>query len=267
MPSDPLALLTVPDALDHVEPFLPTGNEFVSVPTLSPRDASIAGMNVLSMRARGLIEFRGEPLIAPRVETDGSPVPFSMAEESWTRLDDWLPQFRWAYGDATLRGTIFAPPGHRGWVYWLEFENGARSQTIRLGLDVAWRETMLTIFSTRALADTRHAAWDRWTRAFVCESASAEGTAAFAIGTDEELDMNRVAARTSVSAYEMSRAFALAAREHASLAFFVAVGVERDGARTAVVDLRRHCAAARIACWLWRKTSASPSRCRTRRCF
>lgn len=231
-------LLTVPDALDQIEPYLPTGNEFVSLPTLAPRDASIDGMNVLSMRARGLLEFRGKPLIAPIVEINNTRITLRDQLQS-ARLDDWVPQFHWTRDKANLTLTIFAPPGHRGWVYAFDFENGDDPQTIRLGLALDWRETTLTIFSTRTANDTRYAAWDRWTRAFVCESASAEGIAAFAIGADTEIE-NEVANDNC----RMTRAFALTPHQHATLAFFIAVGTERDGARTTVMDLRRRSARA-----------------------
>lgn len=232
------SLLTVPEALDQIEPYLPTGNEFLSLPTLSPRDASIEGMNILSMRARGLLEFRGKPLIAPMIEINGTRITLRDQLQS-ARLDDWLPQFHWTHDHAKLTLTIFAPPGHRGWVYAFDFENGDRAQTIRLGLALNWRETTLTIFSTRMVNDTRYAAWDRWTRAFVCESASAEGTAAFAIGADTETEND---VRNDVC--RLTRAFTLEPYQHAALAFFIAVGTERDGARTTVMDLRRRSASA-----------------------
>lgn len=236
------SLLTVPDALDHVEPYLPTGNEFVSLPTISPRDASIAGMNVLSMRARGLIEFRGAPLVTPLIVIDGKPIVLRGQLES-ARLDDWLPQFKWSQNGARLTLTIFAPPGHRGWVYLFDFENGADAQSIQLGLALNWRETVLTIFSTRAVNDARHTAWDRWTRAFVCESVSPEGTAAFAVGADCDLPPLSKTGEGRGGG-QLAREFALASHERGSLAFFIAVGAERDGARTTVMDLRRRGASA-----------------------
>jgi hypothetical protein len=251
-------LLTIPDTLDQIEPYLPTGNEFVSLPTLSPRDASVAGMNVLSMRARGLLEFRGEPLIAPIVEINDVRIALRDQMQA-TRLDDWLPQFRWTQNDTRLTLTIFAPPGQRGWVYTFDVENGDRAQTLRLGLAVNWRETTLTIFSTRTVNDTRHAAWDRWTRAFVCESVSAEGTAAFAIGADAEIENQTQRNDT----HELTREFTLAPHQHATLAFFIAVGAERDGARTTAMDLRRHGADALLAetrQWLQARRSVKPNR-------
>ncbi len=251
------SLLTVPDALDHIEPYLPTGNEFVSLPTLSPHDASVYGMNVLSMRARGLLEFRGEPLIAPIVAINDGRIALRDQMQA-TRLDDWVPQFCWTHDRAKLTLTILAPPGHRGWVYTFDVENGDRAQTIRLGLAVNWRATTLTIFSTRTVNATRYVAWDRWTRALVCESASAEGTAAFAIGADAEIE-NEVANDKC----QLTRAFTLAPHQHVSLAFFIAVGAERDGARTTVMDLRRRGARTVLEetrYWLRARRSVKPNR-------
>jgi hypothetical protein len=232
------SLLTVPDELGQVEPYLPTGNEFVSLPTLSPRDAAIYGMNVLSLRARGLLEFRGAPLFAPIVEI-GAP-PLVSQKNHVSRLDDWLPQFAWLYDDARLTLTLFAPPGQRGWVYRFEFTNGARAQTIRLGIKLNWRETALTIFSTRIVHDVRYAAWDRWTRAFVCESVSAQASAAFAVGADTEIQLQGTADIPGMEGNaELLKSFVVAPHERVTLTFFIAVGAERDGARTTVMDLRR----------------------------
>ena len=49
------------------ELYLPTGNEYVSLPDISERTAAVGSFSCLHMGAKGLVEFRGgsEPLIAP----------------------------------------------------------------------------------------------------------------------------------------------------------------------------------------------------------
>ena len=43
------------------ELYLPTGNEYVSIPTLDERTAAIGSFSCLHMGAKGLVEFRGGP--------------------------------------------------------------------------------------------------------------------------------------------------------------------------------------------------------------
>src|SRR5512137_189539 len=71
-------LLTVPQPLAEYQLYVPTGNEYVSLPTVRA-DGCIESINVLSMQARGLLEFAGDPLIAPRIGVEGQPLPANTA--------------------------------------------------------------------------------------------------------------------------------------------------------------------------------------------
>lgn len=166
------ALVTVPDALDRIDPYLPTGNEFVSLPTVSPINASVRGINVLCMQARGMIEFRGEPLFSPFLQVDGHTVPLS--EMQATRCKEWLPEYHWE---------------------------------------------------------------------------GADGEAEWLVQPDDTV--------------ELAQEVRLEPSESLSRAFFIAVGAERDGARTTVVHLRRLGAIALLDAtrkWLEEHSVAMPRR-------
>ena len=77
-----------------MDKYLPTGNDFVSLPRINERTGGIEDITFLYMAAKGLIDIRGSestPLIQPYVHLDGVG-SLSPAHLAWTRLDDWLPQ-------------------------------------------------------------------------------------------------------------------------------------------------------------------------------
>ena len=76
-----------------MDKYLPTGNDFVSLPRINERTGGIEDITFLYMAAKGLIDIRGSestPLIQPYVHLDGD-CAISPACLAWTRLDDWLP--------------------------------------------------------------------------------------------------------------------------------------------------------------------------------
>ncbi len=187
------------------------------------------------MRARGLVEFGGTPLIAPRLEI-GELLMLSGLE--WATTNGWISGFRWKGKDIELEGTICAPPGERGVVCRLAVANGERQKEIRLGLDITWNEMTLTIFSPRPLNHSRYAGWDSWTRSFVCESSGGQGGAAFAVGADAETENQFDGAVTA----NTTRLLRLEPKEKAAVTFFVRIGA-RHVAFAAILGKRGDVAA------------------------
>ena len=54
MQSERERILTVPEEMGDVESPMVTGNEWVSLPDISPADAGIATLNLIHMGSRGL---------------------------------------------------------------------------------------------------------------------------------------------------------------------------------------------------------------------
>lgn len=105
-----------------------TGNEFVALPEIRSGDASLASFTFLHMGLKGMVVVGGEegaPLMRPVVlDADGGEIAFSVVE--WTRGCFWIPSFRAELegGAGTLRGTILAPVGERGFAIRLDVEAG-----------------------------------------------------------------------------------------------------------------------------------------------
>ncbi len=89
--------------------YIPTGNEYLSFPTLRQEDGAIESLNVALMKLDGLLEVCGvgdEPLIAcPGMQKEAG-------RWNWRFRENWIPEFENTRHPA-LRGIFCAPPGER----------------------------------------------------------------------------------------------------------------------------------------------------------
>ncbi len=251
--SAPFMTSPLPESFSDV---LPTGNEYVALPDIGP-DGSIGSIHLLSMRALGLLGFRGAPLLRPFLGSGGLPPP------AWERLDHWIPTFRWLVGDLTLTETIVAPVGHKGFFIVLRVQNrGGRAQ-VAFGLDVSWDEVTYTLFSTRPLPAVRGARSDPWTRGVVMEALAGLPLAGWAIHAQPEVELPPASGAAAPLAFRLGRNLTLDRDGSAVEIFYVGVGAEGDAARTTAVDLRRRGWEALLAQtrrWLAERTSPGEDR-------
>ena len=117
-------------------PWQITGNHWITVPCISPADASIHCISALHSGLRGSIEFAGDSRFidgdAPAmfkliVERDGKARPLGEEGIAWERESGWLPSFSCKLDDLAIRGVICAPHGRSsdisGLVYEAAIEN------------------------------------------------------------------------------------------------------------------------------------------------
>src|SRR5258708_29293309 len=99
------------------EKYLPTGNEYVALPTIRERDGAVEQINVLHMGVNGLLAFSGgsRPFLTPGVTVDGKELSLD-GRLTWEREADWLPRFTMTQEPLELEGLYFAPPGEGGFV-------------------------------------------------------------------------------------------------------------------------------------------------------
>src|SRR5262249_35500983 len=89
---------------------LPTGNDWIALPTSRAADGGTRQFSVLSMAARGLLEVSGPPdgtLFQPFVRVDG--VESTLAGIRWQALGCWVPRGLCRIGDLELTFTVCAP--------------------------------------------------------------------------------------------------------------------------------------------------------------
>ncbi len=234
--TDSSNLLTIPQPIVDYVPYLPTGNEYISLPTLRP-DGCIESINVLSMQARGLLEFAGDPLITPCIGVEGQPLEASIT--SLPAGGILTPPIQGECDGVRGRILVFAPPGHCGFVVLLEATNSANeSREVALEVGLHWAEFNLAILSRREMGGHRHFVWDTWTRSLVMEITTSVGGAALAVASSEPFDEQTLAADSCRA--RLGKVYRLLPGETQPLAFYFAVAQERDGARTTTMDLRRH---------------------------
>ncbi|HEY8417977.1 MAG TPA: glycoside hydrolase family 125 protein [Limnochordales bacterium] len=263
--------MTVPEEIHHPAVYHPTGNEYVALPLISETGA-VESVNVLHMGCKGLLEFSGTdaaPLLAPVVMVGDQEVAFPSV--AWQRHEHWVPYFTAHGAGLRVRGTICAPPGHRGFVYLLEAENlSGEAVALRWGWRGCLGVARQAVYRARPLFGRRMAWYDRWTDTLALEVAAGPAAAAMALGGTrplKEIGWFLGRAKSPADAFwaalgrrggpDLEQAvrednetgaplhFALAYQEplgpgeRTAIALYAAVSAEADGACTTVVDLQR----------------------------
>src|SRR5512146_2024342 len=119
---------------------IPTGNEWIALPTIRASDAALVNFNVLSMRDRGLLQVSGDgnsPALGPYVQVDGNTV--AIRNLSWELIEYWVPTAKFSEGDIEFTLTYCAPPGSRGAFLNIRATNRGKTQTpVVLGAKASW---------------------------------------------------------------------------------------------------------------------------------
>ena len=93
---------------------VPTGNEWLALPTIRAKDGALESFNALSMRNRGLLEVTGErgtPALQPYFTVDGKSLAFR--DPSWEVVEYWIPRAHWSGDGVEVSITYCAPPEAR----------------------------------------------------------------------------------------------------------------------------------------------------------
>ena len=143
---------------------VPTGNEWISLPTIRASDAALVSFNVLSMRSRGLLEVTGEnaaPVLQPYVTIDGKPI--TLQNPSWELIEYWIPVAHFTSDGLDVTITYCAPPGSRAAFIRTTLTNH-RSQpvTASLGLKAQFGSLNRVTYTPVTLAGTRSVAGTPW---------------------------------------------------------------------------------------------------------
>ena len=136
---------------------IPTGNDWIALPSIQAGDAALRDFNLLSMRYRGLVEMAGPkdaPLMAPFIEINGARRPLSHLR--WTLRDYWIPTGEMREGGVTVKITYAAPPDSRAAIIRFQIRNdGDRPVHIAPGMTVNWGATHRVTYSPEPLKGSR----------------------------------------------------------------------------------------------------------------
>lgn len=259
--SSPRHLMTPAPALAESRAPLVTGNEWVALPAIEPDTGGVRTVEVLSMRALGSLGLAATarpwepgavapPLLRPFLEIHSQRRPGDPPKADEVRfLEAWVPELAWARDGVRLVATIWAPPGHRGFVYRLVATNsGDAPVEVAFGLQGQWEHVVYSLFRSRPLPVSLSCRQDPWTGSLAMEAIAAWPVVGWAVGWDEAPEIlewdggsNRDGSSPEQQAvrFSVGRRLALPPGGQAALTVYVTVGPEQDGARTTGVDLRR----------------------------
>jgi len=136
---------------------IPTGNDWIALPSIRAGDASLMDFNVISMRYRGLVEFAGatgQPLMKPFLDVGGVRTPLSNLR--WSLRDYWLPTGTMEAGGLRTRISYVAPPESRAAIIRFQVTNlGSAPVKVAPGMDVNWVRTNRVTYLPEPLKGSR----------------------------------------------------------------------------------------------------------------
>jgi hypothetical protein len=136
---------------------IPTGNDWIALPSIRAGDAALTDFNVISMRYRGLIEFAGatgQPLMKPFLSVGGVKKPF--ANLSWRLRDYWLPTGTMEADGLRTQISYVAPPDSRAAIIRFRVTNlGKAPIKVAPGMEVSWARTNRVTYSPEPLTGAR----------------------------------------------------------------------------------------------------------------
>lgn len=234
-------------------PWQLTGNHWLTLPCINPTDGAIHALGVLHRGARAAIEFagssdfmsgQGTPLMGPVLRVNGEVRVLAAEGIAWERAVGWLPTFTCTIGSLVVRGTIFAPYGRdadmAGAVYTFAVENrGATDVNLEIALEGALGHRQQRVRTPRPFDDD-HLVSIGPDDVLLLEGSAIPGLAAIAIGSDGPAALEAPnAASRDAQTFAIRRALVAPANGAVQVAFYIAVGPERDGAQATVAVLRR----------------------------
>lgn len=143
---------------------VPTGNEWISLPTIRASDGAIVSFNVLSMKSRGLLEvtgYGGAPVLQPYVSVDGKSL--ALQKLSWEVVEYWIPVAH--FSEDGIEGTLTycAPPGSRAAFISISITNhGSQPSKVTAGMKASWGALNRVTYTPVALNGTRTLATAPW---------------------------------------------------------------------------------------------------------
>jgi uncharacterized protein len=136
---------------------IPTGNDWIALPSIRASDGALENFNVISMRYRGLLEVAGvagRPLMTPFIEIAGVRRP--LANLQWSLRDYWIPTGTMEADGVRVRLTYVAPPDSRAAIVRFQVTNiGAVPLRVAPGMDLDWGRTSRVTYSPEPLSGRR----------------------------------------------------------------------------------------------------------------
>ena len=225
-----------------MDKYLPTGNDFVSLPRINERTGGIEDITFLYMAAKGLIDIRGSestPLIQPYVHLDGD-CAISPACLAWTRLDDWLPQSTAQLGSLELK-TLYMPPiDERGFAIQMTVHNTSESaKDVVIGLNGCWASSWHCVNEDKPLSGKATCFRSGWNSSLIFEYHAGFPMFSFAPMADVQTSSSFTCSDDGSIAYDLSHHCTVPADGTTSVVFYWGLGFEEVAAATSAKEMLR----------------------------
>ena len=212
---------------------IPTGNEWIALPTIRAADGALESFNALSMRNRGLLEVTGErgtPAIQPYFMVDGKALMFRNL--SWEVIEYWIPRAHWSGDGVEATITYCAPPEARAAFLHLVLTNRrGEAITAKLGLRASFGALSRVTYLPVELRGERTISESPWVPSSDVFSFITHDTDfAWAIDHPKSTSHWVVPPQSIAPRLEAERQVTLAPGEKAEADFVIGVGIEEFSA-------------------------------------
>lgn len=166
-----------------MERYIPTGNEFISLPKINEQTAGIEDFTFLSMQYKGMVEVRGNnstPLIQPFIEINNKEIP--LANLRWERDNYWIPKLTANVNSHIFSMTILTPINERGFAIKLSLipNNSDTNDTFTWGLRGCWNSSWHCVNEDKKLEGSMHCYESNWNDSLIFDFRSGSPVFAFA---------------------------------------------------------------------------------------
>ncbi len=232
--------------------YLPTGNDYISLPTLREADGAMEAVGFLYMAQKGMIELRGNettPFLRPLLQVNGKAA--SLTDITWRRDCYWIPQMTAHAGPVRFAATYLTPIGERGFAVRLRVCSD-NDVSVRLGMDGCWAKALHIVNEEKEICGTKYWLNSHWNRSVLFEMQAGFPLFSFAPMADKDVE-HAVSEQDGAISFAFFRDFDLRAGEEETLTFFWGFGFEEVASSTSAQEmLRRTWEAeyAKTAAWL-----------------
>ena len=242
--------------------YIPTGNEFVSLPTLNQATASIESFTVLYMGYKGMLAFCGgesKPLMRPFVQAEEGDL---LCDLKWKRECDWIPRFESEKDGICTEGIFLTPIGQKAFAIRLAITNhSGKDREISCGFSGAWAKVTHSVNEDKTVVGQRTIYSSVWNDGPIFDLSIGMPVIAFA--PMAALPVKWEFEQGEEISYKGIHDCRLKSGESAVLDIFWGVGFEEVSAATAAKELLRQSFDAvyeETLCWLRkrRKTVGMP---------
>lgn len=222
--------------------YLPTGNEYISLPTINAESGAIESIGFLSMTQRGMVELRGtedEPFLVPflQVEREGTFVDLLLTDLKCNREHFWIPTTTAMAGEICLTMTLLTPVKERGFAVRLSVAAETDAK-LRFGLRGCWFGAWHCVNEEKQIEGNKYCYPSRWSGGPVFDLRCGFPLFAFAPMCDLPAD-SRFQEEGNKIDFSLFRTVDLSAGDEETLVVFWGFGFEEVAATTSAKEMLR----------------------------